>query len=193
VDEILSTLLYLIPVAFFIFIRLKGARKKSAPPKNESLPRRQEPRRSGEAGKPEKELSFPDLFGKFMNEEAVPQRDSGGDKDGDAVFEAAWREFRSSPEPEEPPRPAPEFSPVKPAVPDYTPTRAEPRFSPLSAGTENSLPKADSTPKFSPEIEPVKPRPDFSARLAALGPLGRAVVMAEVLGKPKALKSEYDS
>jgi hypothetical protein len=194
VDDILPTLLYLIPVAFFIFIRMKGARNRQTRRQNESAP----PRGTGPAVKPEKEIPLPDLFRRFMTGEtsgpggnfSPPEAEaSDGDGEEDEVFDTAWRQFRPSPGTEEPPRaapPPPKIFPAKPAPAAFVPPVKEQRFSPE---TQSSSAAGDAGQEVA--WEP-KSSPDLAARLAALSSLQRAIVMAEVLGKPKALKEEFD-
>lgn len=187
-----TVLFYLAFIIIFIILRLKkqqkaGGRKVMRPP----APAAGDPPRIFPAGTREV-LREKDPVLEFLREisgEKPPVRAAAPDEEEDELIKAAWQAFRPgegreaaqvSPRPEA--RGASQPAAVQPAAaqpgPLPSPAPAEPETAPEEAAGGKAA------------AEPVIPE-NFSSRLARLGPLQRAIVMAEVLGKPKALRGDF--
>jgi hypothetical protein len=159
--------------------------------------------------------SLPNFLKELLSGEEPDSGESASapanDSDEDALVEAAWRRFRSETEPQapapRPEKPSPAGTSGKaavPAEPAETAANAE-RESAAGTAEKFTVPERASALGFRSEEGPAArgeaaagrsgiparahTAEDFSARLARLGPLQRALVMAEVLGKPKALRA----
>jgi hypothetical protein len=134
---------------------------------------------AGAAG-PAREANPVFEFLREISDEKLPAA-AAGPEDEDGVVEAAWQAFRPGERRETPPE---------------APRIEAPRFpQPAAVRPAPFVPAAPETaPKEAARKEETAARPaipdGFSSRLSRLGPLQRAIVMAEVLGKPKALRGE---
>jgi hypothetical protein len=165
------------------------------------------------------EQALPDILRKLLSGEELnstpPVSVSAGDdsEEDDSVVEAAWKVFRPGGELESPkeipraPRPALKSVPAEnasagmssPAFPpqetrpgmtgqaETAPRSGQPFFSAIDA--ESATPDAAGSESAAGHSR-AKTASDFSSRLARLRPLQQAIVMSEVLGKPKALSGE---
>jgi hypothetical protein len=109
------------------------------------------------------------------------------EEDDDGAVENSWRAFRPEAEvkvPEAPPRAAP----VSPVVPSRVIIKPESRVSPPSAEIAPVAQEAEDGKTIPRPVTAISG--GFPSRLPRLGPLQQAIVMAEVLGKPKALREE---
>ena len=189
-DGLLFPLVYFAAVIVFVIIKVRKARrqKENTPP-----PRMQAGR--GTTPPPQAEPQLSDILKRIISGEdanASLPPPASGDEEDDSVVETAWRDFRPPepsavirPPPGRIPPPAPKTparharrrktgnapSPEIPAAPQETPVRAEP------------IPAKPPEPAVTPPL-------DFPARLARLSPLQQAFVMTEVLGKPRALRTD---
>jgi hypothetical protein len=134
------------------------------------------------------------------------------DSGEDEVVQAAWRQFRTGTEAQAP-SPAP-VRPKKPASAGVFSKAAEtaetagsaspgrkPDAAPVSgvslpeeAAASGPKPAADGETGAGKSLDAARPKTaeGFSARLARLGTLQQALVMAEILGKPKALRADEE-
>jgi hypothetical protein len=188
VDELFSTLVYLIPFAFFIFIRLRGERKRQAaktaearrppgeaavtPPKGKIIEvgrprplRRHAPPGSDAAGEDTSSM-LQRLFGNGLYAQGTVTRETG--MSGPELAAYARREAALLPEREE-------------AAGRETPAPAPPppRTTPAAAAPKAPEPAVFRTPSA---------RRTLPKKLTGMAPLRRAIVMAEILGKPKGLE-----
>jgi hypothetical protein len=197
----LIVLVYIAVIIVFIFIRLKKqkqasgrkARVSSAPragrsPETFSF-RERTAEQGGNAGTfSGNQAPFHEVLRKILGEESLAEpapAPASTEPSADDVVEAAWREFRSGGQDFGAPEPAQaklsfaaSSTPATPAIP-ATPVR---NVSSAPQLAEKKLERQSPVQTGKSE--------GFSSRLARLGPLQQAIVMAEVLGKPKALKSE---
>ncbi|MDR1932970.1 MAG: hypothetical protein LBQ57_09155 [Spirochaetales bacterium] len=198
----LFAIVYLVVIILFIVVRINRQKKKKDAERKTWTP----PRRAGGNGFPHggqgaggffpggsaaesrKDVPLPELLRQLMGEpEDVPRAGAfspAGAGDEDPAVETAWKAFRSGGEPES--FKPPERESLRPAP--------KPAEAAISAFSAPAFPVKDPPPPPAPETAHTETggregaaAMDFSTRLARLGPLGQAIVMAEVLGKPKGL------
>ena len=173
-DSLFFAFIYFAAIVFIIIVKIRKARRQK---ENRS---RMHGRQAGLPYQHDKAAlgSFSDRQPRLDTPHDQPRTGSGDDHE-DSVIETAWRNFRP-PEPDvpearrpEPAAPVPAAEPPAP-VPD------------VYVETDNATPP--QTPARTSAITQTQDLADFSARLKHLSQLQQAIVMAEVLGKPKGLQ-----
>jgi hypothetical protein len=215
VDNLFFAFIYFVIIIVFAVIKLrkkKGSGRKPWSPRDSSGGER--PRISGNAGPAQRrpgggDSALPGFLKELLSGEDGAS--AGADSAEEDIVEAAWRKFRSEstaepeaafsprPEKEKPAAPRPFIKAFVPAETAESPGGEPPAgmvsafFRPeeTSAGaalkpSEAALPAAGGQAAGGGKA--AEAGEDFSARLARLSPLQRAFVMAEVLGKPRALR-----
>ncbi len=199
-EELFNTLLYLIPMAFFIFIRLRGEKRKQeaakrtaaqktttgtgavTPPKGRIVEtgkaRRPQPAEPGEAEGPRAEdAGAATLLARLFQSGLYPGRTMTRE-----TSPYGPPPFVRKP-PEETTRPREEQA--RPAAREIPPPRDV---------KEAAVPAGPAGPAAAAVPREKTPRSAgtgiFSAKLEKMPPLRRAVVMAEILGSPRGLKDQ---
>jgi hypothetical protein len=136
---------------------------------------------------------FSEFLRKISGQEFSPARPAATEEEAvaeendDEAVENAWRAFRPEAEVKVPEAPA-RTAPVSPVVPSGVIINPESRVPPAPAESSPMAQEAEDGEILSRPVTAISG--GFSSRLPRLGPLQQAIVMAEVLGKPKALREE---
>lgn len=191
-DELISTLIYLIPMAFFIFLRMRREQKrqqgvqratpKKTPASRDLAPsqrrRAEAPRvpaekaQKKEAPSPQGEASFlMKLFQKGLDPDRTMTRETSP--------------VRPSP----PPR---EKGPTKTArvLVAESPRRVDPVPKASTPGAPDPVSSQAAPVRSSTVTAPASRTGGLPEKLERMSPLRRAVVMAEILGKPRGMEDD---
>lgn len=184
-DDLFSTIIYLLPIAAVIFFRVFAANKKAKAAKEKRALQSEALRRAAEGiGRTAKAEVLGEPLSRVSGrapEEWEPHWISEDEEEEEAVPDA-----RPSY-----PVPPPSAGRVEPSVDPgrvQAPAAAGPQAFPLSGGGPSLLSPADlSTAEAASAARTARDISPFPASVERLSPLKKALVLMEVLGKPKAL------